>query len=227
MEISSTAGIQFSLLYFYLPSMFLVNFEQDWSVLLLTTISIFCFFLAIWNIKLNIQFISLSLSALYCFARITHVHILPASSLMTALSWWRGLQNSMKLWAMPCRATQDGWIRAESSNNTWSTGEENGKQPQDTSLENLMNCIKDWKEEGVRGWDSWTASPMQWTWTWTNFRKWWETGRPGMLQSMGLQRVEHDWATEQQQQCIIPSHHLFLMNMNHAIGEYIRFYLML
>ena len=25
-------------------------------------------------------------------------------------------------------------------------------------------------EEGVRGWDSWMASPMQWTWTWANFR---------------------------------------------------------
>jgi len=31
-------------------------------------------------------------------------------------------------------------------------------------------------------------------------RKWWGTGRPGMLQSIGLQRVGHDWAIEQQQQ---------------------------
>ena len=31
-----------------------------------------------------------------------------------------------------------------------------------------------------------------------NFRRWWETRRPGMLQSMGLQRVGHDWVTEQQ-----------------------------
>ena len=30
-----------------------------------------------------------------------------------------------------------------------------------------------------------------WTW-WT----WWWTGRPGVLLSMGLQRVGHDWATE-------------------------------
>ena len=28
----------------------------------------------------------------------------------------------------------------------------------------------------------------------------WRTGKPGMLQSMGLQRVGHDWATEEQQQ---------------------------
>ena len=31
---------------------------------------------------------------------------------------------------------------------------------------------------------------------WVNSRSWWWTGRPGMLQSMGLQRVRHDWATE-------------------------------
>ena len=27
-------------------------------------------------------------------------------------------------------------------------------------------------EEGTRGWDSWMASPMQWTWSWANFRRW-------------------------------------------------------
>ena len=37
--------------------------------------------------------------------------------------------------------------------------------------------------EDVRGWDGWMASPMQWTWTWANFGRWWGTERPGMLQS--------------------------------------------
>ena len=36
----------------------------------------------------------------------------------------------------------------------------------------------------------------QWTWVWVNSKSWWQTGRPGMLQSMGLQRAAHDWATE-------------------------------
>ena len=36
-------------------------------------------------------------------------------SRITALSWQRGLHNTMKLLAMPCRATQDGWVIAESS----------------------------------------------------------------------------------------------------------------
>ena len=35
---------------------------------------------------------------------------------------------------------------------------------------------------------------------WANSRRWWRTGKPGVLQSMGLQRVRHDWASEQQQQ---------------------------
>ena len=39
---------------------------------------------------------------------------------------------------------------------------------------------------------------MQWTWTWSNSGRWWETERPGVLQSVGSQRVGHDWATEQQ-----------------------------
>ena len=51
-----------------------------------------------------------------------------------------------------------------------------------------------------RGWDGWMASPTQWTWVGANSRGWWRTGRPGVLQSMGSQKVRHDWATEQQQQ---------------------------
>ena len=47
-----------------------------------------------------------------------------------------------------------------------------------------------------RGWDSWMASPTQWTWVWVNSGSWWWTGRSGMLQFMGSQRVGHDWATE-------------------------------
>ena len=55
-------------------------------------------------------------------------------------------------------------------------------------------------EEGaVRGWDGWTASPKQWTWTWANFGRWWGTERPSVLQSMWSLGVRHDWATELQQ----------------------------
>ena len=44
----------------------------------------------------------------------------------------------------------------------------------------------------------WMASLTQWTWVWASSGRWWRTGKPGMLQSMGSQRVRHDWATEQQ-----------------------------
>ena len=40
------------------------------------------------------------------------------------------------------------------------------------------------------------ASPTQCTWVWVNSGSWWWTGRPGVLQPMGSQRVKHDWATE-------------------------------
>ena len=37
-----------------------------------------------------------------------------------------------------------------------------------------------------RWWDGWIASPTQWTLVWINSRSWWWTGRPGVLQSMGV-----------------------------------------
>ena len=47
-----------------------------------------------------------------------------------------------------------------------------------------------------RGWDGWMASPTQWIWVWINSGSWGWTGRPGVLQSMGSQRVVHIWMTE-------------------------------
>ena len=44
--------------------------------------------------------------------------------------------NSMKLWATPCRATQDRWVMVESSDKMWVTGEGNGKLLQYACLEN-------------------------------------------------------------------------------------------
>ena len=51
-------------------------------------------------------------------------------------------------------------------------------------------------EGADRGWDGWMASPTQWTWIWVNSGSWWWTRRSGVLQSMGSQRVRHDWVTE-------------------------------
>ena len=47
-----------------------------------------------------------------------------------------------------------------------------------------------------RGWDGWIASPTQWTWVWASSRSYWWTGKTGVLQSMGSQRVRHEWVTK-------------------------------
>ena len=47
-----------------------------------------------------------------------------------------------------------------------------------------------------RVWDGWMASLTQWTWVWVSSGSWWWTGSHGVLQSMEVQRVGHDWATE-------------------------------
>jgi len=47
-----------------------------------------------------------------------------------------------------------------------------------------------------RGWNGWMASPTQWTWVWVSSGRWWRIGKPGVLQSMGSQRVGHDWVNE-------------------------------
>ena len=56
--------------------------------------------------------------------------------------------------------------------------------------------LKSGGEGEDRGWDGWMASPTQWIWVWSSSRSWWWAKKLGMLQSMGSQRVGHDWATE-------------------------------
>ena len=70
-------------------------------------------------------------------------------------------------------------------------------------ISTVLDAGKDWgqnekrvSEDEMAGWQ---PSPMQWTWTWANSRRWWGTGNPGVLQFMGLQRVEYNWVTEQEE----------------------------
>ena len=73
-----------------------------------------------------------------------------------------------------------------------------------TLWEELTHGKRLWCWEGLgaggegddRGWDGWMASPTRWTWVWVNSGSWWWTGRPGLWQFMGSQRVGQDWATE-------------------------------
>ena len=59
-------------------------------------------------------------------------------------------------------------------------------------------CWEDWRQEekGMTGWDGWMASLTRWTWVWINSGCWWWTGSPGMLQSVGSERVRHYWVTK-------------------------------
>ena len=67
-----------------------------------------------------------------------------------------------------------------------------GKDPDDG--ENWGQEQKRVTEDEMVGWQS----PTQWIWTWANSGKQWQTRKPGVLQPMGLERVWHSLATEQQ-----------------------------
>ena len=47
-----------------------------------------------------------------------------------------------------------------------------------------------------KGWDCWMASLTQWTCIWVSSWSWWWIGKPGVVQTMGSQRVGFDWVTE-------------------------------
>ena len=57
----------------------------------------------------------------------------------------------------------------------------------------MLGKMEEGGEGDDRGYDGWIASPLQWARVWVNSGSWWWTGRPGVLQSKGLQRVRHDW----------------------------------
>ena len=60
----------------------------------------------------------------------------------------------------------------------------------------MLGKLEGRRKRHDREWDGWMASPTQWTWVWVNSGNWRWTGRPGMLLSMGSQRVRHNWATQ-------------------------------
>ena len=60
---------------------------------------------------------------------------------------------------------------------------------------------KDWRQEekGTTE-DEMIGWHHRWTWAWASSGSWWQTWKPGVLQSMGSQRIRHYLATEPQQQ---------------------------
>ena len=84
----------------------------------------------------------------------------------------------------------------------------------------MLGGIGDRSRRGDRGWDGWMASVTRWMWVWVNSGRWWWTGRPGVLQFVGSQRVGHDWATElnwtEHIWYKIPSIYLFTQSLIHS-----------
>ena len=70
--------------------------------------------------------------------------------LIKLITWTTALSNSVKLWVMPCRVTQDGQVIVESSDKMWSTGEGNDKPLQYSCLENPMNSMKRQKDRTLK-----------------------------------------------------------------------------
>ena len=60
----------------------------------------------------------------------------------------------------------------------------------------MLGKVEGRRRRGKQRMRCWDGITTQWTWVWVNSGSWWWTGMPGMLQSMGLQRVRHDWVTE-------------------------------
>ena len=123
------------------------------------------------------------------------------------LWWWRRL---LRVPSMDCKEiipeySPDGWmLKFQHFGHLMRRA---------NSLEKiLMLGMGGRRRRGDRGWDGWMASPSlnghqfeqtsgdsalptQWTWVWVNSGSWWWTEKPGVPQSMGLQRVGRDWGT--------------------------------
>ena len=110
-----------------------------------------------------------------------------------------------------CGAEEDSWVPWTAGSNKSILKEINPEY----SLEGLMLKLKlqyfghltHWKRPlgwerlkagggNDRGWDCWMASLTRWSWVWASSRSWWWTRKPAVLQSMGLQRIWHNWVTE-------------------------------
>ena len=88
-------------------------------------------------------------------------------------------------------------------NQSWTVTGRTDAEAETTWCEELNRWKRPWfwerlkaGEGDVREWDGCIASSTRWTWVWVGSRSWWWTGKPGVLQSMRLQRVRQDWVTE-------------------------------
>ena len=132
-----------------------------------------------WTVK-NAEHWRIDTFELWCWRRLLRV------------PWTARRSNQSILKEMSTEYSLENWCWSWNSKNfaTW--------------YEELIHLKRPWcwerfksgKEGNDRGWDGWMASTTQWTWVWVDSRSWWWTVKSGVLQSVGLQRVRYDWATE-------------------------------
>ena len=115
--------------------------------------------------------IHFSLWLIFCFFSLFSIHL----SILKEISPGCSLERLMFKLKLQCLATLCKVLTHLKSPWCWERLKRTGGQGDD------------------RVWDGWMASLTQWTWVWLGSGSWCWTGRPGMLQLMGLQRVGHDW----------------------------------
>ena len=74
----------------------------------------------------------------------------------------------------------------------------------------MLRKLEGRKNRGQQRMSCWKTSPIQWTWNWANFRRWWGTGRSGVLQSMRSLRVRHNLVTETHRHTNVYSFNFYL-----------------
>ena len=106
--------------------------------------------------------------------------------------------TQLRLWKVICPTwvllfvhTQETRIWSSNTLATWCEEWTHWKRPW------CWDRLRAGGEAGNRGWDSWMVSRTRWTWVWANYGRWWRTEKPGVLQSVGSQRVRKlsNWAT--------------------------------
>ena len=109
--------------------------------------------------------------------------------MMNREAWCAAVHGVTKSWTQLSDWTDWCWRWSSNTLATWC------KEPTHWKRLWCWERLKAGKEGGNRGWNGYMASLTQWIRVWTNYRRQWRTGKPGVLQSMGLQRVGHDFMT--------------------------------
>ena len=130
-----------------------------------------------WTIK-KVEHWRIDAFALWCWRRLLRVSWTARRSNQSILR-----ENSSECWKDWC------WGWKSNTLATWCKELTHWKRPW------FWETLKA-GEESDRGWDGWMASLTRWTWVWISVSSWWWPGKPGVLQSMGLQIVGHDWVAE-------------------------------